>query len=536
MGIFINWQTTLECALIAAAFACLLTLISFRILGALQGLGYSGKKLFSWAGRKSNLAQARFSVLALCTLLSSSVVALCFGFAGAHWAAIIGLAGFLIFFVLYLVADARKTVNAGATLTPRFKRLLATVWLTYAILIYLSVTLLNFAEYVWEAGLFATLKYGALSLFPLAVLPVCALANLITLIWEAPINAKYVKRAKAALAEAKKRGLKVVGITGSFGKTSAKNVLAAMLSEKYRVLTTPSSYNTPLGIARTVNGANLADYDVFIAEMGARNVGDVAELCRLCAPDYSLLTGVCPQHLESFKTVENIVRAKGEIIAGTADKTFVAASCYGYYKNEQKAERCDCLSEVKADCTGTEFTLTLGGGTRRVKTVLLGAHCADNIALCAQAAYAAGVGLDEIAAAISSLQFAEHRLQLLKSNGVNILDDGYNSNVLGAKAAIEVLRSFGGKKIAVTPGLVELGVLEESENEALGGELVGLDYIILVGETLVRAIERGYIAAGGDAEKITVVPTLQSAQEVLKGIISSGDCVLFLNDLPQNIY
>ena len=78
--------------------------------------------------------------------------------------------------------------------------------------------------------------------------------------------------------------------------------------------------------------------------------------------------------------------------------------------------------------------------------------------------------------------------------------------------------------------------MEESENEALGGELVGLDYIILVGETLVRAIERGYIAAGGDAEKITVVPTLQSAQEVLKGIISSGDCVLFLNDLPQNIY
>ncbi|MDE7075852.1 MAG: hypothetical protein K2O62_00845, partial [Clostridia bacterium] len=297
MWIFIDWQTTLECVLIALVFACFLSVISFKPLGILQSFGYKGAKLLSWSRRKSNLTQARFCLLALATVLACAVISLCFGFAGAHWSAVIGLAAYLIFFVLYLFAEARHAIKGNATLTPRFKRLFITLWLIYAILVYLAVTLLNFAEYAWGARLFATLKYCALAVFPLAILPIICLANLVTLIWEAPVNSSYVKKAKSKLAAAE---ITVVGITGSFGKTSAKNVLLAMLSKKYRVLSTPSSFNTPLGIARTVNGADLAEYDIFIAEMGARREGDIAELCRLCSPDYSLITGICPQHLESF--------------------------------------------------------------------------------------------------------------------------------------------------------------------------------------------------------------------------------------------
>ncbi|MDE6557793.1 MAG: UDP-N-acetylmuramoyl-tripeptide--D-alanyl-D-alanine ligase [Clostridia bacterium] len=528
---FINWQTTLECVLIAAVFASFLTLISFKPLGILQGFGYKCGKLMGWAGRKNNLTQARFSLLALATVLSSAVISLCFGFAGAHWAGVIGLAAYLIFFTLYLCADARKSIKGTATLTPRFKRLLVAVWFTFAVLIYLAVTLLNFAEHVWGNSLFASLKYCALSAFPLAILPLLCLANIITLIWEAPINRSFVKKAESKLAGAQ---IKVVGITGSFGKTSAKNILGKMLSKKYKVLLTPSSFNTPLGIARTVNGNDLNDYDVFIAEMGARHKGDIAELCGICKPDYSLITGICPQHLESFKTVENIVAAKGEIITGTANTCFIAGSCFDYFKDMAGSTAvCDCVFDVVADCTGTEFTLKLGGESKRVKTKLLGAHCADNIGLCAQAAYAMGVELDKIAEAVEELEFTEHRLQLIESNGVNILDDGYNSNVVGAKAAVGVLRTFGGKKIVVTPGLVELGILEESENKALGGELVGLDYVILVGETLVKAVGEGYTEAGGDPEKLKVVPSLAAAQDVLKDILEKGDCVLFLNDLPE---
>lgn len=521
----------MECVLIAIVFACFLSLTSFKALGILQGFGYKNGKFFGWAGRKNNLTQARFSLLALASALSSAVISLCFGFAGAHWAAVIGLSAYLIFFVLYLFAESRRAVRNSATLTPRFKRLFATLWVTFAVLTYLSVTLLNFGEHVWNARLFTTLKYCALSVLPLVTIPVICLANLITLAWEAPVNRSFVKKAKSKIAGA---DIKVVGITGSYGKTGSKNILAAMLAKKYRVLTTPSSFNTPLGIARTVNNNDLKDFDVFIAEMGARHRGDIAELCGICPPDYSMITGICPQHLESFKTLENIVAAKGEIISGTKTQCFIAADCFDYFKAlGGETSACDCVSEVQPDCTGTRFTLTLGGESRSVKTKLLGAHNAYNIGLCAQTAFAMGVGLNEIAEVVGELDFTEHRLQLIESNGVNILDDGYNSNVVGAKAAVTVLKYFGGKRIAVTPGLVELGILEESENEALGGELVGLDYVILVGETLVTAVKNGYLQAGGEPEKITVVPSLTAAQDVLKGVLAKGDTVLFLNDLPE---
>ena len=516
--------------MVALAFACFLTLISFKPLGILQGFGYKGKKLLGWANRKGNLAWSRYSLVAIASALSYAVIAICFSFAGAHWSAIIGLIGYVIFFVLYLYAESRRALRSSVVLTPRFKRLIATLWLVNAVLVYVAVTLLNFAEEVWGANLFATFKYCALAIFPMLVLPVACLANCVTLLWELPKNKSYIKKAKAKIEGSK---LTVVAITGSFGKTSAKNVLAQMLKGKYRVLATPSSFNTPLGIARTVNGNALEDYDVFVAEFGARNVGDIAELCELCPPDYSMITGICAQHLESFKTLENIISAKGEIIAGTKNKTVISGSCFEYFKLRDGVERCDCVSEVSADCTGTKLTLTLGGVQKRVKTKLLGAHSADNIGICAQVAFALGVSLDDICKAVEELDFVEHRLQLSVSNGVNIIDDGYNSNVVGAKCAVEVLRSFPGKKVVVTPGLVELGVLEESENKALGASLVGLDYVILVGETLVTAVKQGYLDAGGEEEKLVLVPSLLKAQDALKTVIASGDTVLFLNDLPE---
>lgn len=528
---FINWQITVECVVISLLFASFLNLISFKCLGILQGLGYKGAKLFKWAGAKSNQAYQRFGVLTLAMALSSAVIGLCFSFAGAHWSGIISLTGFLIFFVLYVVADARHTFKSGAVLTPRFKRLFACTFLVYAVIVYLVVTTLNFCEYVWGANLFATLKYCTLSVLPLLVVPVVCLANLISKCWETPINNSYIKKAQKKLTSL---NLTVVGITGSYGKTSAKNILAHLLQGDFKVTATPSSYNTPLGIAKTVNNATLENGGVLIAEMGARNKGDIAALCKLCPPDYSLITGICPQHLESFKTIENVIATKGEIIAATKKICFIADDCAEKFKDiAGEKQACGCVSDVVADSEGTSFTITLGGESARAKCKLLGEHNAYNIGLCARLAYEMGVSVENIVNRIATLEFTEHRLQHILSNGVHILDDGYNSNVVGARAALKVLRSFGGKKIVVTPGLVELGVLEESENEALGAELVGLDSVILVGVTLVTAVKNGYIKAGGDSEKLQIVPTLASAQDILKDILSEGDAVLFLNDLPE---
>ena len=177
--------------------------------------------------------------------------------------------------------------------------------------------------------------------------------------------------------------------------------------------------------------------------------------------------------------------------------------------------------------------MNLGGKSVEAHTKLLGRHAVDNIALAACVAFALGMSAEEIASAVDGLDYIEHRLQLIESGGVNILDDGYNSNVKGAAAALEVLRSFGGRKIVVTPGLVELGVLEKSENYMLGARLVGLDFVILVGERLVESVKDGYVENGGDPEKIKTVLGLPAAQEELKNIIKEGDTVLFLNDLPD---
>lgn len=529
-GFFIDWQTTLECVLIALVFACLLSVVCFKPLGILQSFGYSDRKFLNWAGRKSNLTQSRLSILFISTALTSAAVSLCFSFTG-RWAAVIGLVCYVVFFVLYFVADASHPFRSTAVLTPRFKRLYVTLFLTFAVLAYFLAALMNFIDSLIGDSLFTQLRYCSLSLLPLCALLVICLADTVAKIWEKPIAASYIKEAKKSLAENKPL---VVGVTGSYGKTSVKNILAVMLSVKYKVVATPSSYNTPLGIAKTVNGEGLQNCDIFIAEMGARRKGDIAGLCAICPPDYSVITGICPQHLESFKTIENVISTKGEIISATKKTCFIAADAYGYFNDIAGAkQKCDCVSDVKADCTGVEFTLTLGGKSVRVKTRLLGGHSAYNIGLCAQLAYELGVGVEDIARAIYGLPYVEHRLQLLQSNGVNIIDDGYNSNVAGARAAVDVLKTFGGKKIAVTPGLVELGVLEEEENRSLGAYLVGLDYIILVGETLVKAVLAGYSEAGGDLGKITVVPDLNRAQDKLKDIITAGDAVLFLNDLPQ---
>ncbi len=530
MGIFISVPKTIECVLCAAVFAVLLCACSYKCVGILQSCGYGGAKFFAWCRKKRNLAFTRHSLLALLCVFSYSVISLCFSFAG-EWSAVIGFSAYIIFFALYIWADNKVALKSPASPTPRFKRLYVVLFLCTATFVYFAVTLLNFAAAVWGNTVFYVLRYFALSVFPLCIIPLILLANAVAKIYEVPHNRSFVKKASKKLANS---NLKIIGITGSYGKTSTKIILSHLLSQKFRVLSTPRSHNTPLGLALSVNSAELENYDIFIAEMGARNVGDIAELCEFCPPDYSVITGICPQHLESFKTVENIVKAKGEILTATKVKAVIAEDCFELFESYgvDKIKQ-NCLSEVECSAEGCSFTLTLGGERVRTHTKLLGRHAAQNIALAAEVAYSLGMTPGEIASAIKDLEFIEHRLQLIKAGGVNILDDGYNSNVKGAAAALEVLKSFNGRKIAVTPGLVELGVLEESENALLGAELVGFDLVILVGDTLVQPVKEGYLSAGGDGAKLILKPTLAAAQEELKGYLADGDTVLFLNDLPD---
>ena len=530
MGIFISIPKTVECVAVALALALFLSVSAYKQTGVLQSSGYSNKKYFAWVKKKGNLSFQRFVFLAMMCALSSALIALTFSFT-KEWAGVISLAGYLIFFVLYIVADKKLALRSEATPTARFKRLYVILFLVLAICSYILVTLLNFANEVWGNEIFSYFRYVPLCIMPLLLIPFIMLANGIAKIYEVPHNKKFIRLAKSKLS---KSNIKVIAITGSYGKTTTKNILYGILSKKYRVLTTPRSHNTPIGIALALNNANLDEYDIFIAEMGARHLGDIAELCEICPPDISVITGICGQHLETFLNFQNIVKAKAEILAATKQKTIIADDCFELFADYNfEKERCNAVSDVKCDKSGTQFSLTLGGESRTVKSKLLGEHSASNIALAAEAAYLSGMTVEEICSAIPEIDYIEHRLQLIENGGVNILDDGFNSNVKGARAALKVLKYFDGRKIVVTPGLVELGVLEEDENTALGRELVGFDLVILVGDTLVKFVENGYKAGGGDAGKIKIKTSLFEAQEELKGFLKAGDTVLFLNDLPD---
>ncbi len=535
---FISVEKVVESLIISIVFAGLLCGCCYRLFGILQSCGYGNKRFLKWAHKKNNLVFTRHVLLALLCAFAYAVIALCFSFAGG-WSAVIGISAYIIFFSVFIWADNRVALRTPAVATARFRRLYAVLAVITAVCVYFAVTLLNYASFAysenyggyWGAHIFEILRFCPLAVFPLMLIPLVLSANLISKVYEVPHNKRFVKKATQKLQAS---SIKVVGITGSYGKTSTKQILSEILKSKYRVLSTPRSHNTPMGLALSINNNNLCDYDIFIAEMGARNVGDIAELCEICRPDYSLITGICPQHLESFGSVENIVKAKGEILAFTKTEAVISADCYNMFNGcTCKTSACGKIENLKCSPEGCTFEADINGEKIQLETALLGRHNAENIALAVTVASKLGMGAEEIKAAVKNLGFVEHRLQLIKSGNVNILDDGYNSNVKGAAAALEVLKSFSGRKIVVTPGLVELGVLEKDENRQLGASLVGFDYIILVGETLIAPVKQGYLENGGDAEKLVIKPALSAAQEELKGYLADGDTVLFLNDLPD---
>lgn len=521
----------LVASILCAALFCGATVKS---AGAMQQSGYKSASFARWLKRKDNMLFNRLSVLALCLALATAISSLCFSFLGERLAHILSGAVFFLLVVFYLVSDKKYALKVPTKRTGRLCRLLGVYALFVACFCYLFISLLNFLA-VWNGSeLYALVAYVPFAITPMLLPALLMAANALTGVFENARNKKFVKKAGQVLNETQ---IVRVGVVGSYGKTSVKNILAALLSEKYTVLATPESYNTPMGVAKTVLGGELQNAQVFIAEMGARKSGDIAELCALVKPDYAVFTGVCEQHIASFGSLENVLKEKSEIVRCGAKTVVCGAGLRGLV---EQADGVTFVSEAQIkdldmQATKTRFTLDLDGESVRVETKLLGNAAAENILLAASLAKAMGLTAAEIERGVAKLQSVPHRLQLSEANGVYILDDGYNSNIKGAKEALAALARFTGRKCVVTPGLVECGVLEEELNGALGEALAasGADKIVLVGETLVGAVKRGYLSAGGEIAKLAQVNTLAKAQEKLAEWIEQGDCVLFLNDLPD---
>lgn len=332
-----------------------------------------------------------------------------------------------------------------------------------------------------------------------------------------------------------------IGITGSYGKTGVKNFLEKMLSQKYEVLATPKSYNTPLGICEAVKKLD-ENHDFFIAEMGARRRGDIKTLCKIVKPDIGIITGICGQHLETFGSLENVKSAKNELIEGLpvdglalfSSDSEGTSELYGKCKIHKmlvgvngKEVR---AANVREDENGLKFDMIVEGKSYSVESGLYGKHNASNLCLAAAVALKSGVPIEKILLAIRLMKNQPHRLTVTKNAvGITIIDDGYNANERSVESAVETLSHFGGRRVVVTPGLVETGDKTAEMNERVGAVASRYaDEVIAVGKNAK------YVLSGvkGRAKGVAV-SNLKEAEEELKRSLKSGDAVLFLNDVPD---
>lgn len=390
----------------------------------------------------------------------------------------------------------------------------------------------------------ALLGPAGLAALPLLLPLEVALAALCAQPIERHINMGFFRDAQRRLDA--RPGLIRIGITGSYGKTSTKFLLGTILSERYNVLVTPSSFNTPMGVTRVIRERLQAYHEVFIAEMGARHVGDIAELVELVHPTVGLLTSVGPQHLDTFGTLENIKKTKYELIEGLPEDGLAVFARDGAICEELYA-RCTLarkrlagegvrVENLTVGPFGSRFELVEGDARVLCETRLLGEHAIGNLLLCAETARGLGLSLEEIARGVRKCSPVEHRLQLIGGKGgVTVIDDAFNSNPRGAQAALRVLARFPKRRIIVTPGMVELGGEEDAFNEAFGREMAGsVDVAILVGRRHTAPIRKGLLEAGFDERCLHVVGSLEESTQVLGALVRAGDTVLYENDLPDN--
>jgi len=361
------------------------------------------------------------------------------------------------------------------------------------------------------------------------------------------INARYLRAATKKLEEISPL---VIGVTGSFGKTSTKFAISGLVGPPGAVLATPGSFNTPLGICRTINENMTPSHRFFVVEMGAYGEGEIRELCEFVHPSIDVLTAIGPAHLERFGSMDAIKRGKYEIVSslpgdGTAvmnvddptvreladETTNVRVIRYGL---DPDGAPDVTARNVATTAEGTSLSIVAGGDSIDVKTRLLGRYAVGHVLAGVSVALASGRTLKQLAGPIFALEPVEHRLQIISgTGGVTVIDDAYNSNPEGASAALEVLEQMPARRrIVVTPGIIELGPLQAEANERFG-EHAGrvADTVIVVAPVNREAITKG-AGRSGTAE-VVAVDSLALAQEQLAARVQRGDVVLFANDLPD---
>lgn len=333
----------------------------------------------------------------------------------------------------------------------------------------------------------------------------------------------------------------IVGITGSYGKTSTKGYVRDLVEGTRRVIASPASFNNRMGLSRAVNEHLTGDAEVFVAEMGTYGPGEIADLCTWVPPSISVMTAIGPVHLERFKTEENIVIAKSEILetasVGVFNVDHPALASLADRAPVQNVWRCgtsEAASDVRVVPTDEGMEIHVGG--RLIGTGGSSDVFAANLACAIAVALELGVAESDLMARVELLAPPAHRQTVSTSDaGFTIIDDTFNSNPAGAARALGALAAHGGpqaRRVLVTPGMVELGPRQEDENEAFARAATSVaDDVIVVGRTNRRALLRG---TEGGVASVIVKPSRPAAVEWVRTHLGPGDVVLYENDLPDH--
>lgn len=522
---------------------------------------YMNNEQNEWLKRNAHLQW----ILAFAAILGAVRIAVqaVFDIAPIDW--VLEVLCWLTLIVIILVYRLMKEMNSKKPLkfTARVKRLVATDIVICAVLLIIIAALMLRASGSGAAGLAGFPLSGFMLLITGMQLHFDKWANTINKPIEKGVRNHYINDAKRILAA--NPDMTIIGVTGSYGKTSVKFYLETLLQTRFSTLVTPESYNTPMGVVITIRTMMKPTHEIFVCEMGARYVGEIKELCDLVHPDHGLIASIGPQHLDTFGSLENIQKTKFELAdalpeggmlflngdneyideqldrvrKSAADRGAQAPPAYSdpvmYYSHDIGSGY--RASDVKVSAAGTEFTVTSPDGeSGSFTTRLVGAHNVINIMGAIAVAHKMGISLSELRVPVRRLRPVAHRMEMKTSGNVTIIDDAFNSNPIGSKAAVETLALFEGMRILITPGMVELGDEEAEYNRKFGTYAADCcDRIFLVGRKHTEPIKEGILSKGFSEKDLEVFDDVQDAIARAYAVKTQDHKYILLeNDLPDN--
>ena len=450
----------------------------------------------------------------------------------------------LYFVICYIIEKYKRSKEQSKkplVITARIKRLYTTTLIIYILAVYLVTTWGfnddNLGLYYCYIGLLVYLNWF-----------IILIANILNKPIEKMVFNYYKRKASNKLNEMK--NLKVVAITGSYGKTSTKNALNDILNVKYNSFATEKSFNTMNGLMISINNKLDKFTDVFIAEMGAFKRGEIKPKCDFMKPKYGIITTIGTAHLESFGSRENIQKGKFELVDSLPEDGAAVLNMDDEYQRSYKIKsKCKVIwvslkdkdadvyaDSIKLSSSGTKFNVYFKDNKKSitVETKLLGDKNVYNILEAIALSYELGLSLEEIKIGVKRIKPVEHRLELKKYGDITIIDDAYNSNVDGSSMALDVLGLMDGKKIVVTPGMIELGEKQYEFNMEFGRHIAHVcDEVILVGEEQTKPILDGLRREKYNEDKIHILNDVKLAFPLMRKLSNGNTYVLLENDLPD---